>query len=187
MGANIIAIIICAVLLIVMGSYIVNIYNRMVMLSKNIEKSFANIDVLLKQRADEVPNLINVVKQSMNYEQSMLDKLTELRTRFLNADSTDQKVSIGNEMSAAIKSVFAISENYPDLKANTSLLELQRRISQLEDHIADRREFYNESVNMYNIGILEFPNFMFAKLMGYKEKTMLLITDQEKRYNGVEF
>jgi len=187
MSGTIIAVIIGVIVLVALISYIINIYNRLVMLSKNIEKSFANIDVLLKQRADEIPNLIKVVKQSMGYEQEMLEKLTRLRTEYLSANSIDDKVKIGNEMTSALKTVFAVSENYPDLKANNSLLSLQERVSQLEDHISDRREFYNESINMYNIGILEFPNLIFAKLMGYKEKPMLEITAKEKEYNGIQF
>ncbi len=187
MSGTIIAIVIGVIMLIAVGSYLINIYNKLIMLNKNIEKSFANIDVLLKQRADEIPNLIKVVKQSMGYEQEVLNNLTVLRTQYLSAINIDEKIRIGNEMTSALKTVFAVSENYPDLKANSSLLDLQRRVSQLEDHIADRREFYNESVNMYNIGILEFPNIIFSKLMGYKEKPMLEITAKEKEYNGIQF
>lgn len=183
----VIAITISIIIIIAIISYGISIYNQLIMLNKNIEKAFANIDVLLKQRADEVPNLINVVKESMRYESTMLEKLTELRTRYLKAKNIDEKVNLDNQITSAMKTLFAVSENYPDLKANTSLLELQNRLSQLEDHIADRREFYNESVNMYNIGVLEFPNIIFAKLMGYKEKTMLAITEQEKAYHGIQF
>jgi len=183
----IIASIIGVVVLILIGSTLINIYNKLVMLNKNVDKSFFNIDVLLKQRADEIPNLITVVKQSMSYEKEVLNNLTELRTRYLNATSIDEKISLGNEMSAGLKNIFAVSENYPELKSNASLLELQRRVSQMEDHIADRREFFNESVNMYNIGILEFPNIIFSKLMGYKQKSLLTINDKEKEYNGVQF
>jgi LemA protein len=187
MTEYIIAIAIAIIVLIIVGSSIINIYNKLIMLNKNIEKSFANIDVLLKQRADEIPNLITIVKQSMSYESEILDRLTHLRTQYLGSSNIDEKVTIHNKMSAALKTLFAVSENYPDLKANASLLELQQRVSQLEDHIADRREFYNESVNMYNIGILEFPNILFSKLMRYKEKSMLEVTTNEKEYHGVQF
>lgn len=187
MTAYIIASITCIILLIIIGTSLINAYNRLIMLNRNIEKSFANIDVLLKQRADEIPNLITVVKQSMNYEQSTLERLTNLRTCYLNATSSDEKVNVSNEIASIMKNLFAVSENYPDLKANASILELQQRVSQLEDHISDRREFYNESVNMYNIGILEFPNIMFSKPMGYKQRPMLKITEQEKKYDGIKF
>lgn len=187
MSPYIIATIICVVLLIIIGNSLINVYNRLIMLNRNIEKSFANIDVLLKQRADEIPNLITVVKQSISYEQNTLEMLTRLRTRYLDAKSNDEKVNASNEIASAMKNLFAVSENYPALKANTSMLELQHRVSQLEDHISDRREFYNESVNMYNIGIWEFPNIIFSKPMGYKQKPLLEITEQEKKYDGIKF
>ncbi|MBV6881628.1 LemA family protein [Epilithonimonas ginsengisoli] len=175
--------------LVVLGllNVIVSTYNRLVMLKNNVDKSFGNIDVLLKQRADEIPNLIKVVKESMRFEESMLTKLTELRTRFLNATSTEEKVELSNEMQTQLKSIFAVAENYPDIKTSQNFQLLQGRVSQIEDAIADRREFFNESVTMYNIGIEEFPNFILAKLMLYTKKHLLQITEQEKKYDGVAF
>ena len=177
------------ILLIVAGlvSSFISIYNKRIMLKYNVEKSFANIDILLKQRADEIPNLINVVKTFMKYEKQVLNDLTEIRTKFLNTQSIDKKVELSNETSKSLKAIFAVSENYPELKANNSFVELQKRISEIENQISDRREFFNESVNMYNIGIHEFPNFILAKFLNYKDKQLLYITEQEKKYNGVEF
>lgn len=175
--------------LVVLGllNVVVSTYNRLIMLKNNVDKSFGNIDVLLKQRADEIPNLIKVVKESMRFEESMLTKLTELRTRFLNANSTEEKVELSNEMQTQLKSIFAVAENYPDIKTSQNFLSLQNRVSQIEDAISDRREYFNESVTMYNIGIQEFPNFILAKLMLYKEKQILQISEQEKKYDGVTF
>jgi LemA protein len=175
--------------LVVLGilSTIVSTYNRLIMLKNNIDKSFVNIDVLLKQRADEIPNLIKVVKESMKYEDGLLTKLTDMRIRFLNATHTNDKIELSNQMQNELKSILAISENYPDLKTNQNFQLLQNRVSQIEDAIADRREFYNESVNMYNIGIGEFPNFILAKIMLYTRRELLQISDQEKEYNGVAF
>ncbi|MPT32185.1 MAG: LemA family protein [Chryseobacterium sp.] len=175
--------------LVVLGllNVIVSTYNRLVMLKNNVEKSFVNIDVLLKQRADEIPNLIKVVKESMRFEESMLMKLTELRTNFLNANSAEKKVELSNQMQEQLKSIFAIAENYPDIKTNQNFQLLQGRVSQIEDAIADRREFYNESVTMYNIGIAEFPNLILAKMMLYGKKQLLQISEQEKKYDGIAF
>ena len=175
--------------LVVLGllNVLVSTYNRLVMLRNNVDKSFGNIDVLLKQRADEIPNLIKVVKESTKYEERVLTKLTDLRTQFLNANSVEEKIEISNELQHQLKSVFAMAENYPDLKANQNFQLLQTRVSQLEDAIADRRELYNESVNMYNIGIAEFPNFILAKMMLYGRKQLLQITEQEKKYDGIAF
>lgn len=182
-----IGLIILGFVLIGIVSYVVNLYNRLVMLKNNVSKSFANIDILLKQRADEIPNLIKVIKESERFESELLNKLTHLRTDYLNSDNTEDKVHINNEIGKSLKSIIAISENYPDLKTNAIFQQLHSRISELEDHISDRREFYNESVNMYNIGIAEFPALLLAKPMGYKEKTMLYISEEEKAYNGVQF
>jgi LemA protein len=162
-------------------------YNQLVMLKNNVDKSFKNIDVLLKQRADEIPNLIKVVKESTKYEDEILTKLTEARTRFLNANSVADKLEQATEMQNQLKTFFAIAENYPDLKANQNFQLLQNRVSQIEDAISDRRELFNESVTMYNIGIAEFPNLILAKLMLYKKQQLLLITEQEKKYDGITF
>jgi LemA protein len=183
----IIALVIIILLVVGVISVIVSAYNKLVMLRFNVDKSFANIDVLLKQRADEIPNLIKVVKEYQGYEAGVLEKLTEIRTRFLNATNANEKVELSNEMGKAMRNVFAVSENYPDLKATFSFTELQKRVSDLENAIADRREFFNESVNMYNIGIYEFPTVILSKLLGYKEKALLQVSQQEKEYNGVQF
>jgi len=177
------------IILLVVGviSVIVSAYNKLVMLKFNTDKAFANIDVLLKQRADEVPNLIKIVKEYQGYEAGVLEKLTEIRTRFLNATNANEKVELSNQMDKAMKSVFAVSENYPNLQAAASFTELQKRVSDLENAIADRREFFNESINMYNIGIYEFPTVILSKMLGYKEKTLLQVTEQEKEYHGVQF
>lgn len=168
-------------------SIIVSAYNKLIMLKNNVAKSFFNIDILLKQRADEIPNLIKVVKESMKYEEATLTKLTKLRTDFLNSTKDEDKISLSNEMDKMVKSIFAVSENYPDLKANNNFMLLQQRVSGIEDAIADRREFYNESVTMYNIGIAELPTVILSKFMNYKEKQLLQITNDEKVYNGIEF
>ena len=175
--------------LVVLGllNVVVSIYNRLVMLNNNVDKSFVNIDVLLKQRADEIPNLIKVVKESMRFEESLLTKLTDLRTQYLNATSAEEKVELSNQMQTQLKSIFAVAENYPDSKTSQSFLSLQSRVSQIEDAIADRREFYNESVTMYNIGIEEFPNLILAKIMMYNKKQLLQISEQEKKYDGITF
>lgn len=178
---------IIAVLIIGIIGITISIYNRLVMLKFNVEKAFANIDVLLQQRAEEIPNLIKVVKESMQYEESVLTKLTSLRTQFLNSTQSDEKINVSNEISNVVKSIFAVTENYPELKANQNFLSLQTRASEIEDSISDRREFFNESVNMYNIGIHEFPNLILAKLMAYKDKSLLIITANEKEYDGINF
>ncbi len=182
-----VAIILLILLGVVIISFLINLYNKLVMLKFNVDKAYGNIDVVLKQRADEIPNLVTVAKHFMNYEEKLLSRLTELRTFYNNSTDADKRTEIANETSKALSSFFAVSENYPELKSNNNFLELQKRISDLENKIADRREFFNDSVNLYNIGIHEFPNVILAKMLGYKDKTLLEITDSEKQYNGVQF
>lgn len=184
---TIISYIIIGLLTIGLLSVIISAYNTLIMLKNNVNKSFFNIDVLLKQRADEIPNLIKVVKESMHYEETTLAKLTQLRTYFLKSTNNEDRLKLSNEMDNMVKSIFAVSENYPDLKANNNFMLLQQRVSDIEDAIADRREFYNESVNMYNIGIAEFPPLILAKVLGYQEKQLLQISENEKKYDGIKF
>ncbi|MFC6268968.1 LemA family protein [Frigoriflavimonas asaccharolytica] len=182
-----VAIVIVVLIVIGLANTGISAYNRLVMLKNNVAKSFGNIDIILKQRADEIPDLIKVVKESMHFEESMLTKLTELRTQFLKSNSPEEKVALSNDLQNQIKSIFAVAENYPDLKSNQSLQLLQSRVSQIEDAIADRREFYNESVNMYNIGIAEFPDLIVAKVINYQAKSLLQVSTEEKNYNGIVF
>ncbi len=167
--------------------FFISIYNKLVLLRFNIEKAYSNIDVVLKQRADEIPNLVRVAQQFMNYEKEILIRLTELRSSYASATNSDKKTGVANETSKALQSFFAVSENYPELKSNAHFLELQQRITGLENKIADRREFFNDSVNLYNIGIHEFPNVIFARLFGYRNRTLLEIPDSEKQYENIQF
>ncbi len=183
-----IAVIIISIFLIItILSIVINIYNKLVMLKFNVDKSFGNIDVVLKQRADEIPNLVTIAKQFMNHEKETLNQLTELRTSFYKPTNQNTKTEIANETSKVLNTFFGLAENYPTLTSNINFLELQKRVSDLENIISDRREFFNDSVTLYNIGIHEFPNVILAKILGYQDKTILAITDSEKTYNGIQF
>ena len=168
-------------------SFFVSLYNKLIMLKFNVDKAFANIDVLLKQRADEIPNLIKVVKEYQTYEKEVLERLTQLRTQYMNSKALEEKVKIQNEISSGLSKIMMVSENYPDLKADASFQTLQKRVYELEEHLSDRRELFNESVTMYNIGIKEFPALIFARLFGYTPKQLLRISEEEKKYHGIQF
>lgn len=187
MTAQNIALIAGLLLIIIFFNVFIRIYNKLVMLKNNYEKAFRNIDVILMQRADEVPELVKVASKFMEHETAMLTNLTKLRTDFLNSKTVDEKIENANEFSKTMKSLFAVSENYPALLSNTNFLELQKRVSQMEDKIADRREFFNDSVNLYNIGIQEFPNFILAKIVGYKAQGLFNVSSEEKKYDGIQF
>lgn len=164
-------------------------YNGIVTL-KNIRKqSFADIDVQLKLRFDLVPNLVNAVKWYMTHEKETLEKVTEARTSFLNAwDNIDAKMNADNMLSGALKSIFAVAESYPDLKANTSFLQLQSELSDIENKIAASRRFFNSSTQEYNTYIEIFPNNIIAWMFNFAQEKMFEIENQAEKENvKVEF
>src|SRR5256885_2807317 len=138
--------------------YLVMIYNGLVVVKNDIDKAWANIDVMLKQRHDELPKLIEVCKGYMNFERDTLQKITEARSMYQRAVTIDQKAQADQTTTYALRGLFAVAENYPELKANNNFMQLQTRITELESQIADRREFYNDSVNTFNIRIQEMPD-----------------------------
>jgi LemA protein len=161
--------------------YFVTIYNSLVRLRNDIDKSWANIDVLLKQRHDELPKLIETCKGYMQYEQKTFQLITEARTAFMKASSVTEKAQADNLISGALKTLFAVAENYPDLKANNNFMQLQKRISELEERIADRREYFNDNVNTYNIRIQQFPDLFMARLMSLQRRDLFQVTDEDRR------
>ncbi|MEK6863897.1 MAG: LemA family protein [Nanoarchaeota archaeon] len=168
--------------------YIVGVYNGLVRLKNDIKKSWSNIDVLLKQRSDELPKLIASVKGYMKHESGLLTELTKARTAFLSAKTMAKKAAADDMISGALKSIFAVAENYPNLKANENFLNLQGRISGLENELADRREFYNDAVNSFNIRIQSFPDMIIAKRLGFTQSEQLFkATAAETKDVKVEF
>ena len=171
------------ILLVVAGLliYFITIYNSLVRLRNDIDKAWANIDVLLKQRHDELPKLIETCKGYMQYEQKTFQLVTEARTAFMRATSVSEKAQADNLISGALKSLFAVAEDYPELKANNNFMQLQGRISELEEKIADRREFFNDDVNTYNIRIQQLPDVFIAHMMNLQRKDLFKVTEEERR------
>lgn len=167
---------IAAGLLIYMGT----LYNGLVALRNGIDKAWANIDVLLKQRYDELPRLADVCKGYMQYERETLQQLVEARSRYAAAVTVNQQAQLSNTLSASVQRLFATAENYPDLKANATFLELQERITALENQIADRREFYNDAINLFNTRIRQMPDALIASRAGFKPRQMFQVNAAEK-------
>ena len=161
-------------------SYTAMIYNGLVALKNDIDKAWANIDIMLKQRHDELPKLVDVCKGYMNYERDTLQKIVQARAMYQQAVTIDQKAQADQSAKAAVRGLFAVAENYPDLKANNNFLQLQKRITELENQIADRREFYNDSVNTYNIRIQQFPDTFVAAFMQLTPKPMFKVEESDK-------
>lgn len=156
--------------------YGVTVYNGLVGIKNNVAKAWANIDVLLKQRHDELPKLIDTCRQYMKYEQATLEKVINARSRVASARETQDLTALGSAEAAlrsGLGALFALVESYPELKTNEQFLHLQGRITGLEDAIADRREFYNESVNVNNVRIEQFPDLIIARLFNFKAFDLL--------------
>ncbi|HET9843925.1 MAG TPA: LemA family protein [Gammaproteobacteria bacterium] len=156
--------------------YFMVVYNSLVALKNNVKKAWANIDVLLKQRHEELPKLVTTCKQYMGYERDVLEKITELRNTVNQMRTSGDILGLGSAESHlrdALGRLFALSENYPDLKADSTFLHLQARISSLENAIADRRELYNENATLNNIRIEQFPDIVVAFIFRFKHQPML--------------
>jgi len=162
--------------------YVVMIYNNLVRLKHNVSRAWSNIDVLLKQRHDELPKLIETCKQYMQHERTVLENVTKARAAVAQAREAGDVGALGaaeTQMRIGLGNLFAVAENYPDLKANENFAHLQGRISQLESQISDRREFYNDSVNINNIRIEQFPDNIIATLFRFGERELLKFKEAE--------
>jgi LemA protein len=158
--------------LLVFGMMFLGLYNRLVSMRNQVERAWSNIDVILRQRFDEIPQLIQVIEQYAGYEAGILKDLTNARTHYGSARSVGDKINASQEMSLALRGILAIGEAYPELKANQSFIQLQTRVSQLESSIADRRESYNEIVANFNARLEQFPDVLAANLLGYKRQSL---------------
>ena len=167
--------------------YTVILYNGLVRLKNDNDRAWANIDVLLKQRHDEIPNLVEVVKGYLQHEQQTLLAVTQARAASVNAASIRQKATADLMMTGALRGLFAVAENYPQLKANENFLKLQNRITELEERIADRREFFNDDVNTYNTRIGQIPEVFVASFMSLKPRAMFKVSDEDRRQVEVKF
>ena len=162
-------------------------YNRFAVLKNRIENSLSQIDVQLKRRADLIPNLIETVKGYAKHEKEAIKEVTEARKALVSATNLEKKIKANNQLESALKSIFAIAENYPDLKANQNFLELQKELTTTEDKIAYARQFYNDSILTYNNLCTTMPGAFFAKLFGRQKKKYLKIAESERKPVKVKF
>ncbi len=172
--------IILVALLVGTGLYAVGIFNGLVQVRNNADKAFKNIDVLLQQRHDELPKLVDACRGHMKYEKELLDDLVSLREQYGRASTADEKTGVENRIGRQMVTLAARWEAYPDLKASRSFLDVQGRISALESAIADRREFFNDSVNIYNIQIERLPQAILARMLGYARRAFLEVPEEKK-------
>jgi LemA protein len=172
---------------VILLGYAAAIYNGLIALSNNINKAWANINVLLKQRHDEIPKLIKICEGYMDHERDVFDRVMKAREALMSAKGPAETGAAENTLQGSLRQLFALAENYPDLKAQTSFQQLQQRVSAIESQIADRREFYNDSVNSYNIRIASVPDLLVARIMGLTPKEMFQVLPSEREDVEIEF
>ncbi len=168
-------------------SYFVGVYNNLVRIKNDIDRSFSNIDVLLKQRHDELPKLIETCKGYMQYEQKTLQAVTEARAAYTRASTPGEKAQADNMITGALRTLFAVAEKYPDLKANTNFMQLQGRITELETKIAGQRSTFNDDVNIFNIRIAQVPANFVAGFMGLQPHTLFQAVAADREDVQVKF
>ncbi len=159
----------------------VMIYNGLIQLKNKSDSAWADIDAQLKRRHNLIPNLVETIKGYSSHEKQTLEKVTQVRSDAINAKDIKQKETAENELTNTIKSLFAVAENYPDLKANENFLNLQNTLSEIEEHIQLSRRYYNAVVRDLNTKIEIFPNNLIAKPFGFTRRDFFQITDEQER------
>jgi LemA protein len=181
MVVEIVAGFVVLVLLILFVAYIVNIYNQLVSLRERVDQAKQNIDVLLKQRQDELTKLIDAAKEFMEQEEQVLTQLTEARESAAQAESPQEQANADQQVRQALMNFEARAEEYPELRSQENMLQFQERISDIESQIADRREMYNESVTQLNTRIDQFPYVIIANQFGFEERELFEATEADKQ------
>ncbi len=163
------------------------IYNGLISLRNQVKNAFAQIDVQLKRRNDLIPNLVETVKGYMKHEKTLLENITKARSAILNATTMQAKAKSSNMLSDTLKSLFAVAENYPKLRANENFMQLQEELSGTESKIAYARQYYNDTVMQYNTNIQVFPNSIFANIFNFKPETSFEAAPEERKNVKVKF
>ena len=163
------------------------IYNRLVVLRNRVDNGWSQIDVQLKRRYDLIPNLVETVKGYRDFEASTLEKVVQARSAAMGAQTVEDQSKAENQLSGALKSLFAVAEAYPDLKASTNFMDLQAQLTDTEGKIAYARQFYNDTVMTLNTAIQTFPNSLLAGMFGFKEREYFEIETEAKEPVKVEF
>jgi LemA protein len=182
-----IALIIIVLVLVGILLWFLSYYNRVIRVENQIDNAWAQIDVQLKRRADLIPNLMETVKGYMNHERGTLEAVTKARASIMSAKTPQESINADNMLTGALKTLFAVAESYPDLKANQNFLQLQDELTHTEDKIAYSRQHFNDSVLMFNNTIETFPGNVFANMMKKKPREMLQIPEASREVPKVSF
>ena len=171
------------VIIAIIAIFVIVKYNSLVALRQRVKNSWSQIDVQLQRRFDLIPNLVECVKGYMGHESDVLEKVTNLRTSWANATTTSDKIKIDNQLTESLKTIMAVSENYPDLKANENFISLQKELSGTEDKISYSRQFYNDIVTKYNTELEVFPSNIVAGMFHFEHESLFVVDSDEARKN----
>ena len=174
-------IVLVVVILIVV--WVIGMYNGLVTARQKVENAWSQIDVQLQRRFDLIPNFVETVKGYMTHESETFEKIAQLRTSWANSSSVGEKANLDGELTSALKTIMAVSENYPDLKANQNFADLSEELRNTENKISFSRQFYNDSVTMYNTKLEVFPSNIIAEMFNFKQKELFAAESDEARKN----
>ncbi len=175
------------IVLLVIAVIFILLYNRIIILKNRVDNAWAQIEVQLKRRADLIPNLVETVKGYASHEKEVFEKVTKARSAILSAKTPKEYAQAEGELTSALKTLFAVAEAYPELKANANFQELQKQLEETENKIAYARQFYNDTVLMYNNAIETFPGVLFARLFNLQRKEFFEIEETERKAPKVSF
>ncbi|WP_297827974.1 LemA family protein [uncultured Methanobrevibacter sp.] len=184
---NFIIIIVVVILVIFIIGTLIHMYNNLVGLRNLVKNSYSQIDVQLKRRNDLIPNLVETVKGYAGHEKGVLEEVTKARTGVMNAQGVKETSEADNQLTGALKTLFAVAENYPDLKANSNFQQLQNELTETEDKISYSRQFYNDAVLKYNNACQQFPSSLMARLFGFKVDEFFEAPAAEREVPEVKF
>ena len=170
-------------IVVVIALFVIGVYNGLVKARQKVKNAWSQIEVQLQRRFDLIPNLVETVKGYMTHESETLEKVTALRSSWANATNVEEKANLDNELSGVLKTIMAVSENYPDLKANTNFTELQNSLTETENKISFSRQFYNDSVTMYNTKLELFPSNIVAGMFNFQKRDLFAAESDEARKN----
>lgn len=172
---------------VVLVGFVISLYNRLVKLNVNVEESFSSMDVYLKKRYDLIPNLVETVKGYASHEKETLERVIRARNSAMSATDPGAVMDANNQLAMGLKSIFALAESYPELKANEGFVNLQNQLEKIEEDISNARLYYNGNVKIFNKAIVVFPNVIIANMMGFEKKPFFEIEETERENVKVQF
>ncbi len=175
------------IIIIAIAAFIIVTYNGLVKLRMRVENAWSQIDIQLQRRFDLIPNFVETVKGYMTHEQETFEKISSLRTSWANASTVEDKAKINNELSSTLKTIMAVSENYPELKANENFLKLSEELSNTENKLSFSRQFYNDTVTMYNTKLQVFPSNIIAGMFNFTARELFKVDDEARKNVKVDF